>query len=80
MNSTMGSSNGNVDVSIGGLPSDPPTECAGCKRTGLPLLVCDDCVPTENGSPIGNDWSKRRYVLLKHEQCNFDPNRCYLFD
>jgi len=47
--------NGHVELDAIGLP----TVCAGCKKTGLPLLVCDDCHP--DGSPVeGSDWNRRR--------------------
>lgn len=36
-----------VGYSGGGVLSN---ECAGCKRADLPLLVCDDCAPSSDGS------------------------------
>ena len=49
---------------INGYSCDPPTVCAGCGRTGLPLLVCDDCNTSSTNSGVSpNDWNQR-YVIV----------------
>jgi len=42
-----------------GYSESKPAACAGCKRTGLNLLVCDDCASPSEVSSGGGNWKQR---------------------